>query len=140
MGSEIHRGGVIAPQIVDFMWAQLAPGVRMVQDMGQGTTDSPVHISQIIETVGMVSEQTSFVSEDRSLEEDDRGGWWLSGWGLCYVEDEGGLKLALFADDRSNESVIVLEKRAGLCRSAGFLEEMGGEEAIWLVRHDGSSK
>jgi len=41
---------------------------------------------------------------------------------IGYLGDEGGLKLALFANDGTNEGIVVFEERIRLCRATRLVK------------------
>lgn len=82
--------------------------------MRQRTANSPIHVSQTIEAMGVVREETTFVSQDGCLEDDDcRRRCFIF---RCFGDlgEERFFEIALFADDGTNEGVVVLEKRVSL--------------------------
>jgi hypothetical protein len=65
--------------------------------------------------MGMICKETTFISENGGLKDNDSRRRCLVLRGFGDLVDEGFLEIPLFADDRTYEGVVVFEKGVGLC-------------------------
>ena len=80
--------------------------------MGECSTSSPIHVPQAIKAMGVVSEQTPFVSVYCSLYDQHSWRWRAPVNEKCV---DGFFEIALLTYDGSHESVIIFEKGVRLC-------------------------
>lgn len=130
LAAEVHSGRMVAPEIIHFVRAQFAPRIGVSEDMRQGATEVPVHVSQSVEPVRVIREQTALVSQDGGLQDHNRG--WRGPVVGCFGDlgEKGFFEVALFADDGADEGVVVFEQGVCLGGSAGLEEELGGQLAV----------
>jgi len=80
--------------------------------MGKCSTSCPVHVPQAIKTMGVVSEQTPFVSVYCSLYDQNS---WRRRASVNEKRVDGFFEIALLTYDGSYKSVIIFEEGVRLC-------------------------